>query len=183
MQWGVRVEGRGAGSGINGRRRRVRVAERLSSSRGVWWCARALMVGGVAARQSGGGRGSGTASTGKRGSSSAGHAPPLRPWVNGVRALSSVCLSSRPRHSPVARGGQACGSRRWRSDGAGPAGGSELLFPTLECRGRKKREKEKRKREPVNVGLTVFNSKILYLNVKNFEYESCSKLQMLQLFF
>ena len=109
----------------------VQLSWRVVACRGHSW------AGGVTAIQSGGGRGSGAASTGKRGSSGAGHAPPLRPWVNGVRALGSVCLSSHPRRSPVARGGQACGSRRRRSSGAVPWRQSK----------KQRREREGRKRE------------------------------------
>ena len=78
----------------------------------------------------------------------------LHPFVNGVRAFGSAWLSSLPRRSPVARGGQACGSRRCCT-------GSVVSLPTLPWRQRKNRggrEKEEREGRRVNRNLTQNDS-------------------------
>jgi hypothetical protein len=70
-----------------------------------------------------------------------------------------VVVAERPSGLRRMRGGaEALMAGRWSQCG-GSRRRSELLCPALECRGWKKREKEGRKREPVNAGLTVFNSK------------------------
>ena len=78
----------------------------------------------------------------------------LHPFVNGVRVFGSAWSSSLPRHSPAARGGQACGSRRRHT-------GSRASLPTLPWRQRKNRggrEKEEREGRRVNLSLTQIDS-------------------------
>ena len=71
-----------------------------------------------------------------------------------VRALGSVCLSSRPRRSPVVRGGQACGSRRWLGQ-RGFAAAHPAMAPKKNRGGR---EKEEREGGRVNRSLTQIDS-------------------------
>ena len=127
-------------SGSNGRVRSAakRVGAPQRRQDGASWRARQEAMSGSAARRVGG------VDEQRR------QATLLHPIVNGVRAFGSAWLSSLPRRSPMARGGQACGSRRCRTS-------SGASLPTLPWRQRKNRggrEKEEREGRRVNRSLT-----------------------------